>query len=182
LIGIKNIIDRTKKHPIYIHEITNWRTNYPTENDKDPIIDDIADRRNEIAHNHPDNLLSLKTLLAYADYIAIIGRSMSHIVLSEYLLGLCSDSNLVAVGHPVDVFNNHIACFILDNLTLSKDDYLIVVNGDNTMYTNPINSMHHDRKSIESIAEWGKVTVCVECAHKVKKDDELYILYSELVN
>ena len=181
-IGIDNIIDRAKKHPIYIQAISDWKINHPTEDDNELIIDDIAERRNDIAHSQPDNLLTLERLLAYADYVAIIGNAISHIMMSEFVFLFCSEENLITVGKPIEIYNNRIVCFEIDNSHISIDDFLVVMNAESKRHINNIKSLHCDKEPVNTVSKSGRFTVCVECVHNVKMEDDIYILHNEIIN
>ena len=93
------------------------------------FLDDLADRRNEVSHGSPSQLLSNETLLEYVELIDFIGSSICE-WMTNSVIERRAESEGILLGIPIAVHNNSIVCFALVNESVSCGDLLIAVTGN----------------------------------------------------
>lgn len=92
-------------------------------------INDLAERRNEVAHGPVSALLAFNLLLEYIDFVEAFGRSlfcMARASVAEYaahFLGL----NL---GTPIIVHGHHIVCINIRSAHIEVGDTMVAITGD----------------------------------------------------
>jgi hypothetical protein len=93
------------------------------------VVDDLAERRNEVAHGQSGSILSFKLLVDYIDIIEAYAEGLMTCV-----IGAIASSAIPTLGMPLGVpdqiFRNTIAGFIAAPLTLILGDFLGFVRGD----------------------------------------------------
>ncbi len=88
------------------------------------VIDDLAERRNEVAHGNPIQLLSNAILLDYLAFVREFGHALCDAAGSASLEYAVRHSG-AALGKPIAVYNNAIVCFDITTGSISRGDTLV---------------------------------------------------------
>ena len=92
-------------------------------------VNDLAERRNEVAHGTPGQILSNEFLSAYIDFIESYSVGVFELLYAESLRYEVSFSGR-DVGAPIAVFNNHIVCLRLSQVSVAVGDRLVASTND----------------------------------------------------
>ena len=90
-------------------------------------LDDLAERRNDVAHGVTSDILSLEIMIDRVNFLLALGRSLATLVDEETV---AFDANAIGLmlGKPINVFNNSIVCIELRNQGIRKGDTLVMVD------------------------------------------------------
>lgn len=128
-------------------------------------VTDLAERRNEISHGVPANLLGQSELIKYIAFFKELGKSLFTVVWREMLpyKTLYQGINL---GKPLRVINNEIVAFELENLEVCVGDVLVGERENNIIKYLPwvIQEIQVDRQSFLDL----KIAKPTKIAFKVK--------------
>jgi hypothetical protein len=92
-------------------------------------INDLAERRNEVAHGPVSNLLSFNLLLEYIDFVEVFGKSL-------FCMARASVASYAAqfyglnLGSPIKVYGDHIVCFNLRSAHIVLGDTIVAMADD----------------------------------------------------
>jgi len=104
-------------------------------------INDLADRRNEVAHGQPSELLSASLLL---EYISVV-RTLCHTLFDSAILSIMpfAQRAAIAIGSPCKVLRSgYAACFELTIGTeLHVNDTIVAYSGDCAFRSGPVLSI-----------------------------------------
>lgn len=92
-------------------------------------IDDLAERRNEVAHGPVSQLLGYDILLEYVDFVEKFGGALFELVRSSLIESL-SKLHGEDLGRPLAVHNHHIVCLRLEGTIVDVGDILVAWTGD----------------------------------------------------
>ena len=84
-------------------------------------LDDLAERRNDVAHGNVNQILNHDLIVPYIDFVEAFGLSV-HDVLVEELFRVLSARPIV-FHQPFQVINNSIVCIQKVNYSISVGDY-----------------------------------------------------------
>lgn len=120
------------------------------------LLDDLVERRNDIAHgvdDADDNVLSTDVLIEYADYIVALSKAIYSIVMEAYVKTtvFSQGKNTFCLGKPIKVFNSSIVCFNNNHAKISVGDTIVGVNTCEKIRIGHIESLQIDKKSIDCI-------------------------------
>jgi len=184
-IGIENITDRALKCPYFLKYLSR---NYPDDHvyPENPqirkralsFIDELADRRNEVAHGVPtEDILSTELILERIDFFEAYGNAVYEIVNSDLLyhkLKLFGKK----LGKPNKIIGKNIICILADNLDLSTGDIIIAEpsNKNFPLQISGIEEIQINGKSFEKIPVGCKKEVAIRVTFIAKKNQTLYLM------
>ena len=144
-------------------------------------LNDLAERRNEVAHGRVSNLLSIDIIYDYVNFIESYCMALYELVRCDFL-EYVTRHTATALGQAIAVYNNTIVCLELRDVAVSVGDILIAMtSSDERPYlAGEICEMQVDRKPIESVHAAGPVKVGIRVDFKCKnKFGYFYIKKSE---
>lgn len=121
------------------------------------LLDDLVERRNDIAHgvdDADDNILSTDVLIEYADYVVALSKAIYSIMVEEYAKAtiFSQGNNISCLGTPIKVFDNRIVCFNNKYKKISVGDTIAGVNTCKRVRVGHIESLQIDSKPAEYIS------------------------------
>lgn len=140
-------------------------------------LDDIAERRNEIAHGVDiSELLALPLILQYVDVVEAFGAALRKCVISA-ALGLAVKHHGFAHGLPLAVYNNEIVCVTCTVGQVAVGDVLVAKRPDGMFQGSRIADIQVDGQSVPQVdAEEGPVKVGMKIAFHAKQNNEYWSL------
>jgi hypothetical protein len=87
-------------------------------------LDDLAWRRNVVAHGWPDDTLSIDMMKERAEFVRVLGECI-YDALRQNVLPHIIKHQCHALPKPLSVFNNAIVCFHLETGSLTKGSQII---------------------------------------------------------
>lgn len=82
-------------------------------------LDDLAQRRNEVAHGYPVNILSVESMLSRIKFMEALGKGILAVAEAE-LLKYQLKHGSEPLPKPLAVYRNAIACFALSNQAIER--------------------------------------------------------------
>ncbi len=143
------------------------------------FIDDLAERRNEIAHGVENvTMLNSSILEEYVDFIALFCNSFYKLLNDSLNFHIVRHQTVSLV--PIKVINSSILCCSLDHLKLSKSSRIIVTQVEKyPRYIVPeIMDIQIDGNSVETVDGNGKVDVGIQLNGKVKATNTFSLINS----
>lgn len=143
-------------------------------------IDDLAQRRNEVSHGTPSELLSTDLLGAYVDFIEAFGTALYEFVragaLEHEVRHRCKQ-----VGQPIAVYNHSIVCVKLKETGVKVSDLLIAHTGNTIRpyIAGPIAEVQVDGTPYQSLAPQPEVDVGLRVNFRAKDNYTYYLLDAE---
>ena len=133
-VGIENIPKQVTKTASFIEYLLSKLADTEAIEEADlSYIDDLADRRNDVAHGVPtEDILSTELLLDYVNFFDIFGKAL-HEVASSYLLEFEVRKSSIYIGKPIVVYNNSVVCISIANTNIKVNDLLIAMIDNGTL-------------------------------------------------
>jgi hypothetical protein len=92
--------------------------------DGEHYINDLADRRNEVAHGIPTDILAMSELRRYVEFFIEFSRALTQ-TLFRQSLRFQREHRAVSLGKPIKVFRNKIVGIPIKSVKIRKGDLLI---------------------------------------------------------
>ncbi|TDO28418.1 MAE_28990/MAE_18760 family HEPN-like nuclease [Sediminibacterium goheungense] len=139
-------------------------------------LNDLAERRNEVAHGVPSSILSSPILLDYIVYFEYYAVAMV-VTLQKNLDIIHLEEYGKRLGEITDVFKNGtVVCFTTNNVEIKVGDILVGKN-EHGIVKGFIKSIQIDDEFVTSIAG-GDSEIGVELDAKFKKTHQLFLISS----
>jgi len=133
-------------------------------------LNDLAERRNEVAHGNVSETLSYDIIEGYIDFIESYCMALSELVQCHYYEYVARHTG-TALGKAIAVYNNTIVCLELRNVAVSVGDTLIAQthNNDRPYLASEIQELQVNRRAIQSIPAVDLVKIGAKVALRCKK-------------
>ncbi|MFN7927839.1 MAG: MAE_28990/MAE_18760 family HEPN-like nuclease [Blastocatellia bacterium] len=138
-------------------------------------LDDLVERRNEVAHGLPSELLSNELALEYIRFLEILGCALFEVIYSEALaIQVKYKANLL--GYPIAVYDNRIVCIKLQGTSVSLGDLLIAKTSSIALpyLGGEIIQIQENKKSMHHASDGA--TVGLEINFHAKDNQEFYLI------
>jgi hypothetical protein len=177
-LGISNICMDIYKSKLYQDYLTSNGIpikGSPKPHEMFPVLDDLADRRNEVAHGSASNLLALTLLKDYLEFAGAFGNAFARVIHAKTLPYQSASFGYV-LGTPLDVFNHNIVAFSVDNHVLSIGDLLIAETGDSEepFRGGPIESLQVNNKAYRRTSKKHGLQVACRVKFYAKKNHRYF--------
>jgi RiboL-PSP-HEPN len=139
------------------------------------IIDDLVERRNQIAHGSDiSDILDISALEPYLRFLEKYCQAVFEI-LNKEIIKQESIHKLRKITKVIKVINNSILAFEIENKTIRVGDSLIVETVDGDFYKTSILSIQLNNQSYQEIeiADKREIGVKVDC--RIKENQSFYI-------
>ena len=138
-------------------------THFPDERNLFFVIDDLAERRNEVAHGSISQLLSIDLLHSYIDVIEAYSASLMHFATS-WLIKFAIPIMGSELGRPSNVFRHKIAGYASSALPIAEGDVIAIVDGGSVARCTIIRSLMVGNKPVSSAPAGSSVGIDT-CGH-----------------
>lgn len=147
------------------------------------IINDIVERRNDIAHGVDDadeNILSVDVILNYCDYFIALAEAIYTVVMREYVsLMISKKSDVIReLGAPIEVYGKNIVCLNNKNNQVRKGNYMASKNSKEVVKFGKINSLEVEGQQVDYISEDVSIDFGAKVDFQVHKKDTYYLVDS----
>ncbi len=146
------------------------------------ILDDLAERRNHVAHGVESDLLSRNILRDdYLEYVDMFCKTLFDVTLQESLHHEIKNLG-IDLGKPLHIYRENIACFILQYGSFSVNDHITSYNADTKCIQHgEIISIHHFFKEKKTISApyRSSTLICVKISFKPSANAIFSILHNE---
>jgi hypothetical protein len=138
-------------------------------------IDDLADRRNEVAHGAVSNTLSLDLLAEYVNITRHFGFALYEVVADE-LAGYKVNHKGVLLGKPIQIFNHNIVCINTKGYEIKNLDYLVIKTKDRArpFRLAQVRSIQINGQDVDSTPKGKDVLVGLKVDRRAKKTYDIF--------
>ncbi len=127
-IGITNILSDVKESAIFKEKYSQIFPDRTLQGLEDSVVfnlvDDLADRRNDVAHGHVGETLSHDLITPYVDLIEAIALGVQEVAKGS-LLPVYARNHGKMIAKPIAVYDNRIVCLPIGKITVTRGDFLI---------------------------------------------------------
>lgn len=142
------------------------------------FLNDLADRRNEVAHGVTSDLLDLEILLNYTELLNAFGNSIYDVVLQNLKR---EEVRFIGskIGKPIDVYKDgYVSCLLSNNVQIRKDDSIVAQN-DNELISGRILEIQEDDIKTDEVSSDRNVEIGLRLDCKIKKTHKLFVIPRE---
>ncbi|MEJ9143542.1 MAE_28990/MAE_18760 family HEPN-like nuclease, partial [Bacillus thuringiensis] len=174
-VGIENISSLILRYPLF--------NDYLIENEIDKsiafnIINDLADRRNQVAHGSVDSILDKDILSQYVEFLDIYCNSLYSVLFMNTLnYRVSKNIHQYCLHSPIEVFGRAIVCFKIVNTHIQLGDTLYAKTNNlaEPIRYGTIISMRLNDVEVSEVKEdqEGLISIKVDC--KVNMSYEYFI-------
>lgn len=179
--GIRGVSARIREHKDFDSHYTSIHRTQPSANASPSAlfapIDDLAERRNEIAHGSPAALLSNELVAELIAFVEAYSSAL-HYTIKQAALPFEAQHLGRPLGPPLKVFNNSIVCIDIANIPITTGDWLIAKPAregapflDGEIVEIQINSVSH--KAIHPATQ---TSVALRVDFSAKKNQEFFLV------
>jgi hypothetical protein len=183
-IGIENVTRRMLDCRVFIDYL---RRTYP-ERDLTRIegrsnefylnyLNELAERRNEVAHGEASELLSNELLLAYIDFFRAFGPALYEVVMTD-IWPFEVKYRGIELGSPIRVFNNSIVCIAIQNLTIRVGDLLIARSADSakSYVGDEIQEIQVDNERRDEVHASSNTKIAMRVTYHAKQNQTFFLV------
>lgn len=172
--SLSSILRKNEKFLTYIkakYELSE--INDLTSDEIFSILNDLAERRNEVAHGVPSEILSNEIIHEYIEYFKILSEAILDVTYYK-LRFLNISENCQYLSDITDCYRNGIiACFYTNKTKLSKGDFLYGFNNESIVLSKVMN-IQLDDIDIETIDDSENYEIGVLLEKPFKKNYKVY--------
>jgi len=141
-------------------------------------LNDLADRRNEVAHGVPSDLLDLHLFLEYVAFFDIFGETLFEVLVHD-LLSWEAEHRGIKIGKPTAVYERGaIVCLILKNVSVKKGDYVVGKNA-NGCVVGRILELQIDNSSVPEITSTQNMEIGIKVPGGFRRTHMISIIPAE---
>lgn len=163
--GISSAVFRNKSFSVFLAQYAPERKIISTaQQDLFPELNDLADRRNEVAHgSQVSEILSTPLLLEYTNFVQAYGYAVYEVLEEEYM-AVRFEKRGIPVVRCVKVINNSIVCVeIKKGTSVAVGDLLVAAKKDSSaaVVWGPILEIQLDKSSLMAMS--ATADMCIAC-------------------
>ncbi|WP_313150265.1 MAE_28990/MAE_18760 family HEPN-like nuclease [Lysinibacillus capsici] len=140
-------------------------------------LNDLANRRNDVAHGAEINLLGPQDLLDYISYVEAYCLSLYNVVYNEALT-IEINYNAIELNNPKLIVNNEIICLELNNTSISIGDKIVASSERRPYYYSEILGIQVNRVEHQTIEAQESIDVGIKVGFKAKQNQKFFLLKS----
>lgn len=137
-------------------------------------LNDLAWRRNVVAHGWADDTLSIDLMRERVDFVSILGESI-YTALKQKTYPYAVKHKCHSLPDPIAVYGNSIVCFHLENETISKNSKIIVFRQDGTYQEAKIERIEVNKVEEQEVIAPPSVDMACKLDIKIKPNCSFFI-------
>ena len=143
-------------------------------------LNDLAERRNEVSHGTPSNILSNDMLLEYVEYFEAYGPSLYEVIRSD-TFPFEINHNGIELGLPVAVYNNSIVCLSMKNTPVRVGDLLVALTANSSYRGSEIQEIQINGVSCEEVNAIPAIDVAMRITYKAKMNQKFFLVPKQVL-
>lgn len=177
-IEISNQIRVEQPFKIYLSEVFP-NVEVPEQLNIYEKLNDLANRRNDVAHGAEINLLGTQDLLEYIRFVEVYGLSLYNIIYYE-TLPYEIKYNSIRLNDSKSIINNEIICLELNNTSIAVGDRIVAYTPGHTrpFSYSEIKEIQVDRVEHQEVEEQESIDVGFKVEFKAKDNQTFFLLKS----
>ncbi|MGE7185589.1 MAE_28990/MAE_18760 family HEPN-like nuclease [Peribacillus sp. NPDC006672] len=142
-------------------------------------LNDLANRRNDVAHGAEINLLGTQDLLEYIRFVEAYGLSLYNIIYYETLVYEIR-YNAIGLNDPKLIVNNEIICLELNNIPITTGDTIVAYTSGRrrSFLYSDIKEIQVDRVEHQEVEAQESIDVGIKVGFKAKDNQKFFLLKS----
>lgn len=174
--GLLNKIKRSSRFTAYLKSIDSDRLPDTISVDEAFLkVDELADRRNDVAHGIISELLSFEILESYIDFFEAFGEALYEVFRRETLPFL-SQYRAIPLGSAIKVINNCIVCISVENVTIKQGDYLLARLPKGQFVDGEIEEIQVNKVTYPEIKADLSTDIALKVPFKAKNNQSFFLL------
>jgi hypothetical protein len=175
-VGVQDVTKRLRYFPPFTEYLEQRFPDRDINNINDTeifyYIDDLVERRNEVSHGSPSQLLRNEMLLEYVDCVDAFCAGIYERLCAEISSFIIFSKKAVEIGKPIVVYNNCIVCIKLSNTEIGLGDTLIADTGNlsRPYIAGEILELQVNRAPMSSVPSSPSVQVGIRVGFKAKEN------------
>ncbi|KHD08920.1 hypothetical protein PN36_04685 [Candidatus Thiomargarita nelsonii] len=180
-IGVENVSMRLKKCPTFTQYLTSLDENRDVEmmslEEAFFYLNDLVERRNEVAHGARTELLPNDMLLSYLNFFKAYGQALYEVVQSE-TLSYETKYRGIPLGKPLKVWQKGtVVCLSVKNISIKVGDFLIAKISTLPYLKGEIQEIQINKISYnKSQATATEIIVCLKVTFKATKNQSFFLI------
>jgi len=140
-------------------------------------LNDLANRRNDVAHGAEINLLGIQDLLEHIRFVEAYGLSLYNVIYYETLLYEVR-YNSIRLNDPKIIINNEIICLELNNTSIAVGDRIVAYTPERTrpISFSEIKEIQVDKVEHQEVEEQESIVVGIKVEFKAKDNQKFFLL------
>jgi hypothetical protein len=140
-------------------------------------LNDLAERRNDVAHGNVQEILSLDILEDYIDYHERLCAAIYDVVISA-AVGVVASQKGKCLGKPIAVFDHRIVCITMRNTPVSVGDTLIseAGHGPCPFASGEIQEIQVSHSRCDSVGSWPWINVAMRVEFRAPNGGVYYLV------
>ena len=177
--GISGISARMKQAAAFEKYSARKFQNQRIDNLPDKVVfadlDDLAWRRNVVAHGWPDDTLSIEMMKERTEFICVLGECIYE-VLRQSALPHIVKHRCHVLPEPLKVFNSSIVCFHLEAGSIAKGSQIVVCRANGTYLEGKITQLELNHVQQTEVVAPPPVDVACLVDFKAKLNYEYFLV------
>lgn len=138
-------------------------------------MNDLAERRNEVAHGSSSDTLSNDILLEYVKFFENYGTALYQVIREEALPFEVRYQSL-PLGNPIAVYDNKIVCVYIQDMAIKVGDTLIAETPKNRYVSGDIQEIQVEHVSYQEVNASSKIAIGMRVNFKAKSNHKFYLM------
>ena len=178
--GISGMPTRMKRTPAFMKYNASRFPSRRVDSLPDKVVfedlDDLAWRRNVVAHRWPDDTLSIEMMKERTEFICVLGECIYE-VLRQSALPHIVKHRCHVLPKPLKVFNSSIVCFHLESGSIVKGSQIIACRSNGTYLEGKITRIELNCVQQTEVVAPPPVDVACLVDFKAKPNYEYFLVY-----
>lgn len=139
-------------------------------------INDLVERRNQIAHGSETlDIFGISGLEPYIQFLEVYCQAIFE-ALFENFIKQESKYTFQKIEKIINIFNNKILAFEIENYTITVGDMLIIETKESKFFKKPILTIRLDSQEYQELPISEKTKIAISVEHKIKDNQTFYIV------
>lgn len=141
-------------------------------------LEEIASRRNEIAHGAPSELVAPDILSEWIDFVDRLGQAVVRVLRQDILKAEVAH-RATALPQAIAVYDNRIVCFELIDGSIAIGDRVVAKSGDGRWIDGRIERLEVNHKSLTTVVAAPGVKFAAALTSRVRENHQFFHIRQE---
>ena len=177
--GVPDFVQRIKGHPPFHDYLTNVEGVEAIERLSNAVVlkdlDDLAQRRNEVAHGAPATILANESMLSRVSFIEQLGAAMFAVTDAELVRYLAIHA-CDPLPSPIAVYGKSVVCFPLEAVSLRVGSRIVTRSPTGEIRHGEVVRIELDGSPLPEVSAPPPVQVGLELNFVVKKTYDFFLV------
>lgn len=138
-------------------------------------LEDLIQRRNDVAHGVISEILSVDILKEIIDFLLILGESLNYVIYKNLYKNLYSYKS-IKLNNVIKIHNNNIICIEINELNINLGDIIIAKTPDNDILFSEVKELQVNRISYPKLEVTENTCIAIKVEF-IAKDNQEFMLW-----